>query len=66
MVKHLLTKEQRQCGLTTIEDEDFVRIVEVTGYNGSEPVYKTIATFSSSGATIKEIQETADKYLEVK
>ena len=50
-----LTKEQRQAGLYLEEDADFLYLFDQAG--------KRQAVFSSKGATIKAIRETADRII---
>jgi hypothetical protein len=64
--KRLLTKYQLSQGLDTIESEDFVYLIDKTIPQAQlydDPEYKTVATFSASGATIVDIQKAANDYI---
>mgnify|MGYP001616544381 CR=1 FL=1 len=54
MVKHILTKEQREAGLRTWEDDHNIIIYDTN--------IKRVAVFGTH-ATIQEIQKAANDYL---
>lgn len=60
LTKLLLSKEQRAVGLRTHEDEHFLYLFDMIKPD------KFIAVFSTSGATIEEIQRAAQEYLDGK
>ena len=51
---NILTREQRNAGLKTWEDDHIIKILDGD---------KLVAVFSSTGATIQEIQYEANSYL---
>ena len=56
ITKYILTKQQREAGLSaTEESDDFVVLRNRSG--------NPFAYFSQRGTTIEELQSTADKYL---
>ena len=61
MTKHILTKEQRAAGLIHFEDDHNLYIIDTVTSLGQPPIQ--VAVFSSSGATIQEIQKEANDYL---
>ncbi len=60
MIKHLLNKQQRDAGLSTMEDDHTVTLVDTTLFFTKDEI---IARFNSSTVTIEEIQTSADEYL---
>lgn len=64
MEKHILTKQQREAGLTILEHEDFLFILDSTKHDKSGQ-NETIAIFGTH-ATIQEIQKAANDYLVIK
>lgn len=55
VLEAVLTPEQRQRGFELAEEEGFINLL----YKG-----KVVAVFSSKGATIAEIRQTADRIIQ--